>query len=390
MKRTRVALPAIAGGHFLVEWYTAFFSPLVPIFRSRLGFSLAAAAALGASLPIIAGLVQTIFGLLSDRLGRASTLIAASSVLAAISLALLPLVHTFPTLLALYAAAALSSAMFHPQAASSTSRLSATNSGRLMSVFNVGGSMGTFVGSLTVIPLFNLLHLERFWILAVPGLLLAAFQSFALPREDDPKQEVRQNGEGRIADTPHFRGYLVLLGVAMLTAVVWNGASVLLPLLFQERGFDPGRAGTFLAVASLAGTIANMIGAELSDHIGRKGTNLIGAIGMAVSMLVFVLTRSGSLVGFAAVGFFCSFTLSSNIVFAHELVTNHRGLVSSSIMGLSWGIGGLVVVLLGQWAQHTSIASAYRLLIAAAVLPAGLTFFLPSRHALRTSTSLVQ
>lgn len=175
----------------------------------------------------------------------------------------------------------------------------------------------------------------------------------------------------------------MLVANSTLSAMIYNGVTILLPLLFQELGFLPGKAGVYLAVGSLVGAIANVIGAELSDHIGRRTINLIGATGVAVTLLMFVLTGSTSIVWFPAMCFFSCFTLSSNIVFAHELVTNHRGLVSASIMGLSWGIGGSVVIILGEWAQHTSITSAYHLLLGVAAALIVLAFLLPTRHALR-------
>ena len=385
MSRIRKALLAISGGHFLVEWYAAFLPPLIPVFRTRLGFSLGAAAALGASLPIVSGLVQTIFGLLSDRMRRANALVVASSVLAAVSLALLPFARSFGWLLLIFTAIALSLAMFHPQGAASMSQLFSTNKGRFMSVFNFGGSMGSFVGSLTVIPLFGLLHLERFWILAIPSIALAFFQVFALPRQEGPMVSARNGNCGRMTDSPAFKGYLMLVANSTLSAMVYNGVTILLPLLFQELGFLPGKAGVYLAVGSLVGAVSNVIGAELSDHIGRRAINIIGATGVAVTLLMFVLTGSTSIVWFPAMCFFSCFTLSSNIVFAHELVTNHRGLVSASIMGLSWGIGGSVVIILGQWAQHTSITSAYHLLLGVAAVLVVLAFLLPTRHALRAA-----
>jgi FSR family fosmidomycin resistance protein-like MFS transporter len=389
MGRMRKALLAIAGGHFLVEWYAAFLPPLVPIFRTRLGFSLGAAAALGASLPIVSGLVQTLFGLLSDRMRHANALVVGSSLLAALSLALLAIAHSFVWLLFLFTAVAVSLAMFHPRGAAGTSQLSATNKGRFMSAFNFGGSMGSFAGSLMIIPLFGLLHLERFWILAIPAVMLALFQVTALPREEDTSVAIKNGNGGRLSDSPTFKGYLVLIANATLTAIIWDGVSILLPLLFQDKGFQPGRAGTYLGIASLAGAVANIIGAELSDHVGRKTANLIGATGLAVSLLLFVLTGSTSILWFLAIDFFSCFTLSSNIVFAHELVTGHRGFVSSSIMGFSWGVGGLVVVLLGQWAQRTSIISAYHLLLGVAVVLVGLAFMLPTRHAMRAAQRVV-
>jgi len=385
MGRVRRALLAIAGGHFLVEWYAAFLPPLVPIFRTRIGFSLAAAAALGASLPIVSGLVQTLFGLLSDRMHHANALVVASSLMGALALALLPAARSFAWLLLLFTAIAVSLAMFHPQGAAGTSHLSSTNKGRFMSMFNFGGSMGTFVGSLVVIPLLGLLHLERFWILAVPGFLLALFQTTALPKEQEPVTATANGNSKRLTDSPGFRGYLVLIGNAMLTAMVWNGVSILLPLLFQDLGFQPGRAGTYLAIGSLAGAVANIIGAEMSDHLGRKTASLIGASGLAVTLFFFVLTGVTSIIWFPAMGFFACFTLSSNIVFAHELITGHRGFVSSSIMGLTWGVGGVIVVLLGQWAQRTSILSAYHLLLGAAVILVVSALMLPARSTVQAA-----
>ena len=180
-------------------------------------------------------------------------------------------------------------------------------------------------------------------------------------------------------------GYLMLVANSTLSAMIYNGVTILLPLLFQELGFLPGKAGVYLATGSLAGAIANVIGAELSDHIGRRTINIIVATGVAVTLLMFVLTGSTSIFWFPAMTFFACFTLSSNIVFAHELVTSHRGLVSASIMGISWGVGGLVVVLLGQWAQRTSIISAYHLLLGVAAVLVVLAFLLPTRHAIRAA-----
>jgi FSR family fosmidomycin resistance protein-like MFS transporter len=383
MSRIRKALLAISGGHFLVEGYAAFLAPLVPIFRTRLGFSLGAAAALGASLPIVSGIIQTVFGLVSDRMRHANVLVVASSILAAVSLALLPLARSFGWLLLIFITIALALAMFHPQGAIGMSQLSLTNKGRFMSIFNFGGSMGSFVGSLTIIPLFGLLHLERFWILAIPGFALAFFQVFALPRQEDSALVTQNGSGGRMMDSPAFKGYLMLVANSTLTAMVYNGVTILLPLLFQGLGFQAGKAGVYLAVGSLVGAVANIVGAELSDHIGRRTINIIGATGLAVTLQMFVLTGSTSIIWFPAMCFFSSFTMSSNIVFAHELVTNHRGLVSASIMGLSWGIGGIVVIILGQWAQHTSITSAYHLLLGVAAVLVVLAFLLPTRHALR-------
>ncbi|HOV50282.1 MAG TPA: MFS transporter [Candidatus Cryosericum sp.] len=387
MSHARKALTAIAGGHFLVEWYAAFLPLLVPVFRARLGFSLAAAAALGASLPIVSGLVQTVFGLVSDHIPRANVLVVGSSLLAAISIAVLPFASTFPLLLLVFATVALALAMFHPQAAAATSRLSDNNRGRFMSVFNFGGSIGSFVGSLTVIPLLHLLQLDRFWILAIPGVALAVFQRSALARRQAEPDEPQETNGTRLSATPAFRGYLVLVVSATLNAIVHNGVTILLPLLFQDRGLDPGKAGVYLAVGSLAGAFSNVVGAELSDRVGRRTVNIVGAAGMALSLALFVLSGSSAFLWYVALCLFSTCTLSSNIVFGHELVTGHRGFVSASIMGFSWGFGGVVVAILGRWAQSTSIVSAYHLLLGVAAVLVVTSLMLPTRRAIQATLS---
>lgn len=382
MSSPQKALTAISGGHFFVEWYAALLIPLVPVFRTRLGFSLSAAAALGASLPIVSGLVQILFGFLSDRLRHANILVVGSTILGAAAIALLAVPQHFFWLLLLFAAVAVASAMFHPQGAADTTTLSASRRGRFMSVFNVGGSIGTFAGSLLAIPLFGLLGLGRFWLLALPAVAFAFYQIGALPPPAGRKTGNGADDCEPIHRNPHFRAYLTLVADGTLTATISTGITVLLPLLFQELNFNADRAGVYLGLYSLAGAVANVLGAELSDHRGRKTTSVIGAAGIGVSLLFFVLTGSTSLLWFTVIGFFCSFALSSSIVFGHELILNHHGLVSSSIMGLTWGAGGVIVFFLGHLAQRTSIYQVFHLLLAAAGLLFLLAVLLPSQHSL--------
>ncbi len=383
MDRTRKAMTSITAGHFVLEWYAALLAPLVPLFRERIGFSLAAAAVLGASVPIVAGLTQALFGLLSDRMRRAHTVVALSSVLGAIAISLLPIPRSYAALVVLFMSVSLSLAMFHPQGAAGMSRLHTTTRGRFMSVFNFGGSMGTFFGSMAVIPLAQTLGLQRFWLLALPGIALAALQmSWLASTDEGTRTSGAESGPSRISQSPYFRGYLVLVGNTVMTAILHNGVFIMLPLLFQEMGFVLAKAGTYLAFGSLAGAVGNIIGAELSDRMGRKTANIVEAAGTALSLVMFVLTGATSLFWFSAFGFFTAFTLSSNIVFAHELVANHRGFVTSSIMGLSWGTGGLITALLGGVAGHIGILHVFQLYLSAAAVLVLLAILLPSRRSM--------
>lgn len=387
MSSPRKALTAIAGSHLIVECYAALLIPLVPVFRTRLGFSLGVATALGASLSIVSGIVSMFFGILSDRIGRPNVFICLSSLLGAAAIALIAVPRQFGGLLVIFAAIALASAMFHPPGAADTSLLSSTNRGRFMSIFNVGGSIGTFLGSLIAVPLYQLVGLRNFWLLALPVLLFALFQRRALPKAVSHGMVQEQEDCGPLYRDPHLIPYLTLVADGILTATVSSGITVLLPLLFQELRFDPRKAGVYLGVFSLAGAVANLIGAELSDHLGRKFANVIGAAGVAVSMLLFVLTGCTSIVWSTAVGFFCSFTLSSNVVFAHELITGHHGFVASSIMGVTWGVGGLLVVLLGHVAQRTGLLPVFHVLFIVTTLTMILALLLPSSRSLNTTRS---
>jgi MFS transporter, FSR family, fosmidomycin resistance protein len=100
-----------------------------------------------------------------------------------------------------------------------------------------------------------------------------------------------------------------------------------------------------------------------------------------VPLLASALVLPGTLglIVLVAGGFFLGSTLPVNITFAHAIAPVAAGTVSSLMLGVAWGVGGLAVPLIGLAGDHVGLQPA---LLVVALLPALgglLTLRLPER-----------
>jgi FSR family fosmidomycin resistance protein-like MFS transporter len=98
-------------------------------------------------------------------------------------------------------------------------------------------------------------------------------------------------------------------------------------------------------------------------------------------LFAFLLNGGGlSYVFLAAAGLSLLSTLPVNVVMAQNLMPQSSSVVSSLMMGLAWGTGGMVVPVIGKIADVAGLAHA---LMAVSILPILgfiLAQFLPSRY----------
>ena len=96
--------------------------------------------------------------------------------------------------------------------------------------------------------------------------------------------------------------------------------------------------------------------------------SIVGAMffSMAISLVFFglFLYIDGlmSIVYLGIAGFFIFMSIPVVIIAAQELFPGRVNTVSSLVMGLSWGIGGILVTPLGALAEHVGITTALSLL----------------------------
>ncbi|MGD8398027.1 MAG: MFS transporter, partial [Anaerolineae bacterium] len=148
----------ISGAHAVHDTYTAFLSPLLPVFIENLALSRTEAGLLtvfnqGPSL------LQPVIGHLSDRLSLRYFVILAPAVTATL-MSVLGIAPNYLVLALLLMAAGLSSAALHAVAPVMAGRLSGGRLGRGMGFWMVGGELGRTLGPLVIVTAITWVGLE--------------------------------------------------------------------------------------------------------------------------------------------------------------------------------------------------------------------------------------
>src|SRR5438552_7694722 len=139
-------LALLSFGHFTIDAYSSFLSPLLPLVIHKLHLSLTQVGALVALSSLSSSLSQPLFGWCSDRLRR-PWFVAFGPLCAAVFLSSVGAAPSFTALVALLMLGGLGAASFHPQAAVLAGAISSSRA-LSMSFFVSAGTFGFALGPL--------------------------------------------------------------------------------------------------------------------------------------------------------------------------------------------------------------------------------------------------
>jgi FSR family fosmidomycin resistance protein-like MFS transporter len=362
--------------HGINDIFTNIYAPLLPLFIPRLGLSLAAAGTIAALIQIAGSIAQLVFGPLADR-WRPKVLAVAGPLVAVACMSLAGLATSPGMLGAILVAGCLGSAAFHPTAAAIVNRVGGARRGTSMSVHVTGGAMGNAIAPMLFAPFAA--HVGLAWtpLLAVPALVLLAAILRRIP-------DIRLAHHGAPTGFAALRPYALPLGMlwsaVVIRTVVAIGISTFLPVLLTTRGMSVSEAGLAAGAYLVAGSIGGLTGGPFADRFGPRrviATTLLLAVPLLVSALV--LGGPASLVALVAGGFFLGSTLPVNITYAHVIAPVAAGTVSSLMLGVAWGVGGLAVPLVGMAGERVGLQPALLVVAMLPALGALLTLRLPER-----------
>jgi len=342
--------------HFMGDFYSAYISPLFPLFVEKLNLSLAQVGFIAGLSRFCAFIVQPSVGYLADRYQN-RVFILGGLLLAVVFIPLAGLAASFWSLLFFIAVGSIGSAMFHPSVTGMVPLYAGRNAGLSMSIFNTGGTLAFAVG-----PLFITWYAGMFGLEAVPatmliGLATAAYLYAALPQ---PRSEgFKSRGFfGSMRDTlgDVWKVIFLIWVVMVLRAIVGQAFLTFLPVLYVKKGYSLVSAGLMFSIFVLAGTASGVLAGHLSDRIGFKPIFLL-AHGLMGPMLLLLLYLPGNWVypGAALAGFFTLATLPLGVVMAQALAPRARSMVASLMMGFAYGLGGAVSPLVGKLADLFTI-----------------------------------
>jgi MFS transporter, FSR family, fosmidomycin resistance protein len=144
----------------------------------------------------------------------------------------------------------------------------------------------------------------------------------------------------------------------------------------QGRSLAAG--GITLALFSMAGALGGMVGGSLSDAWGRK--TVILASGLLCVPLLHGMFRSDGLMSLLLLVLAAATLSGANsviIALAQELVPSRAGMASSLVMGLGWGVAGVLLIGFGTLAETIGVSRALDIAATLPLLAAGLALALP-------------
>ena len=350
----RLALLSLA--HFSIDGYSSFLTPLLPLLVQKLALNLTLVGTLLALASLSSSLSQPLFGWISDRIHR-PWFVAFGPLLAAAFMSTVGMANSYAALAAIVMIGGLGAGAFHPQGAA-LAGATGDRRGLAMSIFITGGTLGFSLGPLYAVSVVGTFGLERTWIAAIPGLVIAALMVAWFAR--GPAIVHRVTARSSLSELrPILRPLTLLYFAVVCRSAVGYGFTSFLPLVLHRRGFSIAAGGAMLTAYLGSGALGAFLGGWLADRWG--GRRVIMASFLVAAPLFFgflFLPGAIGLVCLALGGFALQGSLPVNVVMGQELSPRHTSTISSLLMGAAWGLGALLVGPTGALADARGLPTA--------------------------------
>lgn len=366
----------LAGTHGIADAYSNLFSPLLPAIIPRLNLSFAAAGLLVMLYQLAGSVSQLAFGPVADR-WKPRVFLVAGPILSVSVLSLVGLAWSPVMLAAVLAVGGLGGAAFHPTAAAVVHRMGGSRRGLAMAIHITGGSIGYAIGPLLFAPYVGRFGLTWTPLLAVPGLALLAMVVRGMPALRPLASGTSGGFRGL---RPHAKPLFLLWLIVVLRTTTALSIATFVPVMLTGRGWSVGLAGVALSFYLTAGSLGGFAGGPLADRFGPKRV-IAGSLLMATPLLAAAtLLHDWPLVVVLALGgFFLQSTLPVNVSFAQQIAPAGAATVSSLMLGVAWGIGGLMAPVVGSAADRIGIGTTLTAVAFLPLLAAACSMPLPSR-----------
>jgi FSR family fosmidomycin resistance protein-like MFS transporter len=335
--------------HATNDAFTSMLAALLPTLQLRFGASETLLALFVATLSFSSSVTQPVFGAIADRVGRRTVgalgVITSSVVLSLVGVASSPWI-----LLVLLLFGGLGSAAFHPAGTSIARSTASGKKGLAMGIFSAGGTIGLAVGPL-LIGLFIMSGRLAYspWLM-VPGVLMGLLLFVLVPQQAVSAAHERP----KLFDLELFRGPVGQLCVAgIFRSVSWVAFINAAPLwLVHVHGVPASSPVIFwtLATFSFAGGVGGILAGMLERRASRQALVTGTMLTALAPLFLLLVVPAGSILYFilvALAGALINGGLPLMVVSAQDLAPHAVGTASGMLMGLTWGVAGVLYLGLG-------------------------------------------
>ncbi len=372
------ALVVLSAGHIVIDAYSSAYAPILAILRERFGLSFMQVGGGAAMFAFSASVMQPVYGFLSDRL-RSSIVIILAPGLAALGLGAVPLVGSYPAMLACLFVAGMGVAAYHPQGAAQAADTLPRRPSLAMALFIGAGNMGFAIGPALLAGAYAIWGWEGLWRVAIPGLITTIFLIPMAPARVHVPERLR--GGVQRALLAQWKPLLLMYVFVVVRGTVQLTFVGFLPLHLLDAGLGVAEAGTALSAFLAVGSMGSLTGGILGDRFGERAIIRLSMIGSLPLFLgAFMIPQIVPRVAVLSAAFFV--LLLSNpltVVLAQSWVPQYRSAVSSLLMGFAWGIGGLLGPVFGRMADIYGLGPSLAFVGALPLVGAVLAWALPPR-----------
>jgi MFS transporter, FSR family, fosmidomycin resistance protein len=373
--------------HFIGDFYTSFVNPLIPEFIEKYSLTLAQVGLITGISRLLAFVVQPSIGYLADHY-RNRFFILGGPLLTIVFISLTGIAPTFSILLVFVVLGSIGSSMYHPTAAGMVSTFAGRHFGLSMSLFNMGGTMAFGLGPLLITYLVEKRGLSSSAFAMIFGLLVMIYPFKSLPR---PEEEGLKNlgflGSMKEVLGKVWKPIVLIWIISVIRSFVSQSYGTFLPVLCSREGLPLFSIGVIFSLYSIAGAISGLIAGHLSDRIGYKWIFYVSSV-LSTLFLFLLLVLPGRWIHVNAFlsGFFVMAVLPLTVTMGQQLAPKGRSIVSSLMMGLAFGTGGMLTPLAGHFADLFSIRSVLEVVCFLPVLTIPLIYYLPDKKEIVTRT----
>ncbi|HKK83356.1 MAG TPA: MFS transporter [Atribacterota bacterium] len=369
-KQKNIQLKISLLGHAYNDIYLFIIPLLLPFFRLEFSFTYFQSGLILAIHVALRSIFSLVFGFLGDRFGHKHLFISFGFVLSSILLGSIVLISNLPFMITVLLLLAISVSTFHPLATAMIGDSAKPNKqGRDLSLFNVAGTLGLSIMSLT----FG--WLVQFWgwriaclMVSLPGFLLA----FGYIKLKNNTQHNHSNSE-ELPNKKIFITYFISHGLCGLGT--WTILSFLPVYATDQIGIPANISAWFLTIFVVSELSGSLIMSKIIDK--KNPLKLILFATISLTVLIFALTCSTVPMIVAIIVVLIGLTQGCYYPSQHTwLATVSSNRTRGKIFGFLFFVEGISATfapfLYGWLADQVGMVSAYRL----ASIPLFISFLL--------------
>ncbi len=243
---------------------------------------------------------------------------------------------------------------------------------------NLIGQMGEAVGARHFGAQGNLTPLIVLSVFSLPAIILMAT---SIPRHHEHHEaQNKRKSERENDEKQHFPlfAFLILGLIVLLRGLGQQGSVAFVPVLFEQKGWDPAAYGTITSSYWIASALSGLVFGRLADRYDRR---MVMMLSMLFSAPAFFLLPAyeGAFAFFLAIaaGGLSGGAHSLIVVMAQDLIPMRKGFASGAILGFIFATGAIGSLAIGFISDQVGLALTFQIVAVMIAVAGGLSLLLP-------------